>query len=69
MMDKPSKRQRAEQALADAGLTLTPAQVDELCNAIDAMDRLRGLLRAGDPPRHRYAEPAHVFRLEPGAER
>ena len=62
-MTSMHKKVRVERALAEAGVTLLDEQVDALCDTVDAMDRLRSLLRDEEDPRHRYVEPAHTFRL------
>ncbi len=62
-MTTMQKRSRVEHALAEAGVALHDDQVDALCDAVDAMDRLRSLIRDETTPRHRYVEPAHTFRL------
>jgi hypothetical protein len=62
-MTDARKRTRVEFALSQASLVLESAQVDALCDALESMDQLRALLRAGERTRHRYVEPAHTFRL------
>jgi hypothetical protein len=58
------KKARVAHALAEAGLVLDDDQANALCDTLDAMDRLRSLLRDDTSPRHRSAEPAHTFKLE-----